>query len=100
MKNIKQEKWSSMSNELLDDLLVINVKKVNVEDFNPDDSIELWWKAKTRHPNQKKRKEYRKKEMQSESTAATTSSGVDYDSSDSSVADMLEDWDGWIDDYF
>ena len=38
--------------------------------------------------------------MQSECAAATTSSGVDYDSSDSSVADMLEDWDGWIDDYF
>ena len=90
MKNIKQEKRSSMSNELLDDLLVINVEKVNVEDFNPDDSNELWWKAKTRHPNQKKRKEYRKKEMQSESAAATTSSGVDYDSSDSSVTDMLD----------
>ena len=61
MKNIKQEKRSSMSNELFDDLLVINVEKVNVEDFNPDDSIELWWKAKTRCPNQKKRKEYRRK---------------------------------------
>lgn len=55
MKNIKQEKRSSMSNELLDDLLVINVEKMSMEDFNPDDSIELWWKAKTRRLNQKKR---------------------------------------------
>ena len=46
MKNIKLEKRSSMSSELLDDLLVINVEKVTVEDFSADDSIELWWKAK------------------------------------------------------
>ena len=31
-----------MSNELLDDLLIINVEKVNMEDFKADDSIELW----------------------------------------------------------
>ena len=61
MKNIKQEKRSSMSNELLDDLLAINVEKVNVEEFDPDDSIELWWKAKTRRPNQRKRKSTEKR---------------------------------------
>ena len=60
MKNIKQSKRSSMSNELLDDLLIINVEKVNIADFKADDSIELWWKVKTRRPNQQQGKEYKK----------------------------------------
>ena len=47
MKNIKQEKQSSMSNELLDDLLAIDVEKLSMKDFSPDENIELWWKAKT-----------------------------------------------------
>ena len=42
MKNIKQNKQSSMSSELLDDLLVINVEKVNIADFKADNNIELW----------------------------------------------------------
>lgn len=50
-----------MSNETLDDVLAINIDKVSVEDFRADHSIELWWKAKTRRPNQQKRKMYRKK---------------------------------------
>ena len=62
MENIKQKKQSSMSNELLDDLLVINVEKVNVEDFKADDSIELWWKAKTLRPNLQQRSTDRSRE--------------------------------------
>ena len=46
MKNIKLNRRSSMSNQLLDDLLAINVEKVSVEDFNTDDSIEIWKKEK------------------------------------------------------
>ena len=57
MKNMKQEKWSSMSNELLDDLLVSNIEKVNVEDFKANDSTEPWCNAKPRCPNQQQRKE-------------------------------------------
>ena len=94
MKNIKVEKRSSMSNELLDDLLVINVEKVNVEDFRADHSIELWWKAKTRRPNQQPRKEYRKKQREIQNT--DSSSDTD---SNSSGSDILEDWDNWMDDY-
>ena len=82
-----------MSNQLLDDLLAINVEKVCVEDFNPDDSIDIWWKAKVRRPNQKERKEYRK----SVSAAMTTSCDMDDDSDSSdSTTDML-DWDCWLD---
>ena len=86
-----------MSNELLDDLLVINVEKVSVEDFNPDDSIEIWWKPKTRRPNQE-RKKYRKNET-CVSAATTTSCDMDdSDPSDSSQEDLL-DWDCWLDNY-
>ena len=83
-----------MSNELLDDLLVINVEKVNAEDFKADDSIELWWKAKTQRPNQQQRKEYRKKQGEIQDTH--NSSDTDSDSTDT---DILEDWDSWMDDY-
>ena len=43
IKNIKQHKQSSLSRDLLDDLLTINVNNVKVEDFNADiiRSIEL-----------------------------------------------------------
>ena len=37
LKNIKH-KQSSLSNELLDDLLAVNVDHVNIEDFNADGS--------------------------------------------------------------
>ena len=60
MKNIRADKRSSMSNELLDDLLVINVDKVNIEEFKADHSIDLWWRSKTRRPNQTARKVYEK----------------------------------------
>ena len=55
------------------------VEKVNVEDFKADDSIELWWKAKTRRPNQQQRKEYRK---QGEIQDTHSSSDTDSDSTD------------------
>ena len=88
MKNIKQNKQSSMSSELLDDLLVINVEKVNIADFKVDNDIELWQKAKTRHPNQQQRKEYKKqREIQD-------NSDTDSDLSDTNI---LEDW---MDDYY
>jgi len=80
MKNIKMEKRSLMSNETLDDLLAINVDKVNAEDFNADHSIQLWWKTKTRHPNPQPRNMYRKKQR-------------DHDTNTGS------DTDNWVDDY-
>ncbi len=56
LKYIKRSKRSSLSNELLDDLLAINVDNVMIKDFNADSSIELWWNAKSRRPNQHARK--------------------------------------------
>ena len=80
-----------MSNELLDDLLIINVEKVNIADFKADDSIELWWKAKTRRPNQQQRKDYKKKQWEIQDNSDTDS--------DLSDTNILEDWDNWMDDY-
>lgn len=96
MKNIKVDKRLSMSNELLDDLLVINVDKVNIEEFKADHSIDLWWRSKTRCPNQTARKVYEKgKEVQ-----GTSSTSIDSDSSNSpSDSDILGEWDHWMDDF-
>ena len=80
-----------MSNELLDDLLIINVEKVNIADFKADDSIELWWKVKTQRPNQQQRKEYKKKQREIQDNSDTDS--------DLSDTNILEDWDNWMDDY-
>ena len=82
-----------MSNELLDDLLVINVDKVSVEEFKADQSIDLWWRSKTRRPNQRARKVYEKKK-------GNSSTSIDPDSSDSlSDSDILGEWDHWMDDF-
>ena len=85
-----------MSNVLLDDLLVINVDEVNIEQFKADHSIDLWWKSKTRCPNQTARKVYEeRKEVQ-----GTSSTSIDSDSSDSpSDSDILGEWDHWMDDF-
>ena len=43
---------SLLSNESLDDLLLLNTDKVPLSSFNPERAIELWWNDKTRRPNQ------------------------------------------------
>ena len=54
------DKRSLLSNELLDDLLMLNTDKVPLSRLNADNAIQLWWKDKTRQPNQTKRKKYKK----------------------------------------
>ena len=58
---------------------------VNIEDFNADGSIDLWWKAKSHHCNQHPRKEYQKRK------AVSDEASPDSDS-DSEPSDILEDW--------
>lgn len=106
LKNIKVEKRSCLSNEMLDDLLILNTDQVSISDFNPDHSIQLWWNAKTRRLNQKPRKEYRKRSSASTSASAASVSVEDQDSNHS-TAELessedsdhlpLDDWDNWID---
>ena len=60
LKILKFDKQSSLGNDLLDDLLVLNTDCVSLKEFSPDHSIHMWWNAKTRRPNQQPRKEYKK----------------------------------------
>ncbi len=50
-----------LANDTLDDLLVLNTDRVPLKEFKPDCSIHMWWKGKTRRPNQHTTKEYKKK---------------------------------------
>ena len=59
-----------------------------MKDFDPDPCIELWWKAKSRRPDQQKRKEYRKRTAQDNDSE---------NSNDESEAFILDDWDNWLD---
>ena len=56
---IKMDKRSLLLNESLDDLLMLNTDKVPLSRFNADSAIQLWWKDKTRRPNQTTRKNIR-----------------------------------------
>ena len=49
LKVIKSERRSSLSKE---SLLTLTVDAIPLKMFNPDASIELWWKDKVRRPNQ------------------------------------------------
>jgi len=49
------ERQSSLGNDTLKDLLIVHTDGISM-DLNQDPSIDLWWKAKTRQPGQRKRK--------------------------------------------
>ena len=93
LKLIKSEKRSSLSNESLDDLLAINIDAIPLKMFNPDSSIELWWKDKIRRPNQQPRKVYEKKSGQSSTTVDLT---ADDEMPEIDPELTLDDWDEWM----
>ena len=88
---INVEKRSRLTNEHLDDLLLLKSDKTPLSNFNPDPSIDLWLSAKSRGPSQKKRKEYR----QRRSNGSSSSQALE-DSSDSEPEDTLRLWDKLI----
>ena len=57
LKLIKVEKQASLWEDTLNDLLALNTDSDSMKDFNPDSSIQLWWHAKLRRPDQKMQKE-------------------------------------------
>ena len=90
LKLIKVDRRSSLGNDTLKDLLMLNTDGISMDNFNPDPSIDLWWKAKTRQPDQKKRKKYKKR------SAGQTE--LEIESSDQSDGTfLLDDWDNWLD---
>ncbi len=92
LKTIKTEKRSLLSNALLDDLLQLNSDVTPLQEFNPDDSIDTWWKAKTRRLHQHKRKPYKKRATKSVSSVTTTASTstTDISASESDTAEASE----------
>ena len=48
---IKSTKRTQLSNQTLDDLLIVSTAGAPLEEFNPDHAIDLWWKHKLRRPN-------------------------------------------------
>lgn len=44
--NGKLEQHTSLTNQSLDNLLLLLSKKISLQDFNPDQSIDLWWSAR------------------------------------------------------
>jgi len=67
------DKRSSLGNETLDDLLMLNTEAVSLSQFNPDKSIDMWWKATKRCLNQLQRKNYARSHSSSISTTSSSS---------------------------
>ena len=87
---IKVDKRSRLTNESLDDLLLLKSSGTPLASFNADPSIDLWWSAKTRRPSQKERKEYRPRRL---SSSRPSTSQEQESSEDSDSENMLERWD-------
>ena len=92
LKAIKSERRTSLHCSTLNDLLEINVEGPPLASFSADEAIDLWWNACTgRRPNQKPRKEYRRRK--------STTTNTDSDSSGSEPELALETLDSWFCDY-
>ena len=66
------------------------MEKVAIGEFVPDPGIELWWKDRTRRPNQRQRKEYSKKCKDAETSDSESDT-------DNELDDILGSWDKWMD---
>ena len=98
---VKVDKQATLSNESLDDLLVLNSDKISIRNFNPDHSIDRWWEAKTRRPHQKSRKKYAKRYSGNSSTSTddgppvtstTTTSASDAIGDESDLENLQNVW--------
>lgn len=87
VKVIKVDKHSRLSNQTLDDLLLLNCDKIPLDKFDPKPGIDCWWSAKTRRPSQKSRKQYKPRRNDEPSTSETVNSDQ------SEPGDALSDWD-------
>ena len=87
---IKVNKRSLLSNDTLDDLLLLNSDKIPLDKFDPNPAIDLWWSAKARRPSQKSRKQYKPRLSDQPSTSEIT------DPEDSEPGDALGDWDDLV----
>ena len=95
---IKTSKRNLLTNESLDDLLLLSIEGPPLQDFSPDPAIDLWWKEKTtcRRPHQNPRKQYKKRQLQQSQSSSTSTADGSQSSSDDSDTDLLAEWDDWI----
>ena len=87
---IKVDKRSRLSNESLDDLMLLNSNKIALDEFDPNPAIDLWWSTKMRRPSQKTRKQYKARKSDSQSTSA---SNIEESESEPETQNILDDWD-------
>ena len=98
---IKSTKRTQLSNQTLDDLLIVSTAGVPLKEFNPDHAIDLWWKDKLRRPNQRPRALYKQQKVTAASTSSDTHESEqvsDAESNSDAESDSLhQSWDSWID---
>ena len=91
---IKHKKRSRLTNEALDDLVLLKSSAVSLEAFDPDPSIDLWWAAKNRRPDQRQRKQYKACKSQFLTNSTSTTDEDQEDESDNEIEkNLLENWD-------
>ena len=94
---IKTNKRTRLSN---DTLLLLSTDQVPLQDFCPDAAVDLWWRSKSRRPDQRTRRPYRQHSAGSSSNTPDTATDdlsvySENDTSDSE-SDRLHDWDKWM----
>ena len=94
LKLIKADRRCSLSNDTLDDLLILNTDRVPLQDFNPGAAIDLWWKSKIRRLNQPPRKQYAKHQDAAKNSREIETDHESEDEAGESV--LLNDWDEWL----
>ena len=92
---IKTNKRILLSNDTLGDLLLLSTDQVPLQDFCPDAAVNLWWRSKSRRPDQRTRRPYRQRSAGSSSSTpdtATDDLSVDSENDTSdSESDRLHD---------
>ena len=90
MNIIKTNKRSVLSNESLDDLLLLSIKGPPMKEFSPNAAINLWWKEKLRRPHLNPRRKYKNR-------SGSNPPAVDRSSDESDEEeDLLAQWDAWM----
>ena len=96
---IKTNKRTLLSNDTLGDLLLLSTDQVPLQDFCSDAAVDLWWRSKSRRPDQRTRRPYRQCSAGSSSSTpdtATDDLSVDSDDTSDSESDQLHDRDKWM----
>ena len=103
---IKTDKRTLLSNDTLDDLMLLTSQNVPLDQFCADSAIDLWWRSKLRRPEQRARKIYRKRSVSESMSNPGTSSSyssteltgqeTNADPSESDDNDILDDWDTFM----